>query len=546
MSNVFAFNSVSLEIAWTRLVSVVDEAAATLVRSAFSPIIREAHDYACVLFDAEGRSLAQSTTSVPSFIGTMPRTLDAFRKELGPNGWNPGDVVITNDPWIGSGHLQDISMAAPIFNKTGELVAFSGVVAHPPDMGGRWSPEAREIYEEGLQIPICKVVDGGVSSGDILALIRRNVRVPDQVIGDIFAMVASCTATGTQLMEFMSDAGLTTLSRLGDEIHRRSENAVRRNIAKIPSGTYRYTMPIDGFDEQLHIAVAMHVSKQGIQIDYEGSSGQVANALNCPLVYTTAYTLYTLKCALDPDGPNNEGALRPFQVSAPEGTLLNPRFPSAVGARNITGHQLSSALFTLLAQALPPDDWAGRLVADSASPRPLLVFSGHQQDRRPFSTMVFVMGGMGGRPEKDGLSCVAFPATTRNVPVEVLESTAPLLVEKKMMIAGSGGAGAHRGGDGQEMSIRVTSSEPVRMSIFGDRNRFPPRGLNGGDPGHPTRVLINGVEVVPKGTIYLNPGDLVSVFSPGGGGFGRRDRDGHKITVEAQEPSASTTASEDV
>jgi N-methylhydantoinase B len=509
-----------LEISWNRLISFVDEAAAALVRTAFSPIIREAEDYAVVLFDAHGNSLAQSTTSVPSFIGTLPNTMRYFREAMKEEGWHPGDVVITNDPWIGSGHLQDISMVAPIFAPGGRLVAFAGVVAHPPDMGGRWTAECREIYEEGLQIPICKLMREGKPNRDVFAFIRQNVRVPDQVVGDIYAMMASCNVAADRLNGFMAETGLASLDELSRSIHDFSESAMRKNIREIPDGTYRYEYEIDGYDKPLRIAAALTVKDSDIAMDYTGSSMQVERAINCPWVYTNAFTVYPLKCAINPEVPNNEGMLRPFTVTAPAGSLLNPQFPAAVGARNLTGHLLASAVFGTLAQALPKDRVANRLLADGASPRPHIVVSGRDDDGRAFSSTMFIMGGMGARPNKDGIACIAFPSTTRNTPVEILETGAPILIERKSMREGSGGAGVHRGGDGQIFELRVRAAAGATVSIFSDRSRFPPQGMNGGAPGAGTQILVNGETAPTKGTVRLKQGDVLSVKSPGGGGYG--------------------------
>ena len=508
------------EISWSRLISFVDEAAAALVRTAFSPVIREAEDYAVVLFDGQGRSLAQSTTSVPSFIGTLPNTMRHFQKALKDEGWQQGDVVITNDPWMGSGHLQDISMVMPIFSKLGRLVAYSGVVAHPSDMGGRWSAENREIYEDGLQIPICKLMRGGKPNKDVFAFIERNVRVPHLVIGDVHAMIASCEVAGERVNAFLEETGLDTLDDLAESIHDFSERAMRASISAIPDGTYHYEYQIDGYDAPLKIAATLTVSGDSIQMDYTGSSMQIGRAINCPWVYTNAFTVYPLKCAINPDVPNNEGMMRPFTVTAPEGSLLNPKHPAAVGARNLTGHLLTSAVFGTLAQAFPKDDVAGRLLADGASPRPHIVISGTDDDGRAFSSTMFIMGGLGARPDKDGIACIAFPSTTRNTSIEVLETSAPILIERKSIRENSGGGGKFRGGDGQVFTLRVLACDGATASIFSDRSRFPPEGMNGGAPALGTEILINDGPAPLKGTTRLKQGDVLTIKSPGGGGYG--------------------------
>ena len=508
------------EISWSRIISFVDESAAALVRTAFSPIIREAEDYAVVLFDGNGNSLAQSTTSAPSFIGTLPKTIRHFIDAMRDEGWHRGDVVITNDPWIGSGHLQDISMVAPVFSRAGRLVAFSGVVAHPPDMGGRWTAENREIYEEGLQLPICKLMRRGEPNKDVFNIIRRNVRVPDQVVGDIYAMMASCAVAADRLNAFMAETGLETLDELSAAIHNFTERAVRRKIEAIPDGRYCYEYEVDGYDKPLKIAATLTIKGSDIAMDYTGSSMQVERAINCPLVYTNAFTVYPLICAINPQVPNNEGMLRPFTVTAPERCILNPQYPAAVGARNLTGHLLTTAVFGTLAQALPRDQIANRLLADSASPRPHIVVSGQDDAGRQFTSMMFIAGGMGARPNKDGISCIAFPSSARNTSVEILESTAPILIERKSLREGSGGHGRFAGGDGQVFELRVRAKSGATISIFSDRARFPPQGMNGGEPGAGTLIMINGEPVPSKGSVRVKENDVLTVCSPGGGGFG--------------------------
>jgi N-methylhydantoinase B len=506
-------------VSWNRLISFVNEAAAALVRTAFSPIIRESHDYACVLFDATGKSVAQSSTSVPSFIGTLPNTMRHILAKYGRDQWNPGDVAITNDPWIGSGHLQDISMVAPVF-RSGRLVAFAGVVAHPPDMGGKWSPECQEIYEEGLQIPICKLMRAGEPNEDVFDFIRHNVRVADQVLGDIHAMISSCSVAGRRLVQFMDEVGLDEIDGLAAAIHERSEQAMRQRVEAIPDGKYAYAFEIDGYEDPLKICCELRIEGSDLTIDYAGSSSQVRRAINCPWVYTNAYTVYPLKCALHPEAPNNEGLLRPFKVLAPKGSIVDPLFPAAVGARHLTGHLLPSAVFGALAQALPPDALADRILADSASPRPHLMVTGRNDAGRDFSVAIFMMGGMGARPNKDGLPCIAFPSTTRNVPIEVLESSAPIVIEEKSLRVDSGGAGAFEGGEGQVVSIRILARDGANLGIFTDRAVFPPRGLKGGEAGAAARVFLNGKPLHPKSTARAKTGDLVTVLTPGGGGFG--------------------------
>jgi N-methylhydantoinase B len=318
----------------------------------------------------------------------------------------------------------------------------------------------------------------------------------------------------------MEEVGLDSLNELAAAIHNFTESAVRNKIEAIADGSYYYEYEVDGYDQPLKIAATLTIKGSDIAMDYTGSSMQVERAINCPLVYTNAFTVYPLICAINPQVPNNEGMLRPFTVTAPERCILNPVYPAAVGARNLTGHLLTTAVFGTLAQALAKDQIADRLLADSASPRPHIVVSGQDDAGRPFSSMMFIAGGMGARPNKDGISCIAFPSSARNTSVEILESTGPILIERKSTRENSGGAGRFRGGDGQIFELRVRAKSGATISIFSDRSRFPPKGMNGGEPGAPTQIFVNGEPAPLKGIVRVKQNDVLRVCSPGGGGFG--------------------------
>jgi N-methylhydantoinase B len=295
---------------------------------------------------------------------------------------------------------------------------------------------------------------------------------------------------------------------------------MRQRIEQIPDGDYAYSFETDGYGDPLTIRCELRVKGSDLTADYAGSSQQIGRAINCPWVYTNAYTVYPLKCALHPEAPNNEGLLRPFKVVAPRGSLLNPEFPAAVGARHITGHLLPSAVFGALAQAFPPGALTDRVIADGASPRPNVIISGTTDAGRPYSVTMFLMGGMGARPNKDGIACIAFPSTTRNVPIEIVESIAPIMVEKKQFRPDSGGAGTFKGGEGQEVHFRILGKAGAHLSIFTDRALFPPKGLQGGMPGAAAEVLINGAPAPLKGRSWAAQGDRLTFRTPGGGGFG--------------------------
>jgi N-methylhydantoinase B len=511
----------TLEIMWSRLNSIADEAATILVRTSFSTVVRESKDLTCVLFDARGRSLAQSAMSVPSFTGTLPLTMKHFLARFPQKEWKPGDVVITNDPWLGSGHLPDVNMAVPVFlGRT--LVAFAGIVAHVTDIGGKTlSATAGEIFEEGLRLPICRLARAGRWSEDIVELVRTNVRVPDEVIGDLNAMVAAGEVAQQRMLAFMKEFGLRDLRALADEIHARAERAMRSRIRALPRGTYHHSLVMDGVDEPLEIRLALKVDKDKLVIDYAGSAGQQPSGINSPWCYTYSYSVYALKSVLTPEIPNNEGTFRPLSVLAPEGSLLNPRFPAATGARSTTGHFLVTAVYGALAEIAPQ-----RVIAECGAPRPIIVLRGVRDDGRPFSQTLFVMGSMGARPNEDGISCVAFPTNTSVTPAEVVEAASPVRILCKELIQDSGGPGRHRGGCGQRMEIEFLTQAPVTVSIRADRTRNPARGAAGGGSGACTTVSVNDLPVNPKGITVCRKGDRLRIETPGSGGYGNpRERD---------------------
>lgn len=519
MSEAVTFDPITLEVLWTRLTAIVDEAAAGLVRTSFSTVVRESNDFACVLMDSRGDSVVQSTLSIPSFLGTLPITTKHFISRFPPDKLKPGDVLMTNDPWLATGHVPDVTMVTPVFYR-GKLVAFAGCTAHMPDMGGRLrSPDSTTAYEEGLRIPPSKFMIEGRPNEQLLDIITANVRVSSLVTGDLMAQATTNSIIAAQLVEVLNEYGLPDLEDLSETIQSRSEEAMCSAISQIPNGSYSDTITVDGFDKPLNISCRIDVAGDRIHVDYAGTSPQLRRGLNAVLNYTYAYTVYPLKCILNPNIPNNQGCFRPFIVSAPAGSLLNPVYPAPVGGRALTGHFLHAAVFGALSQALP-----GRIPADSGSPLWLVTMAGTSDDSSPFSITFFANGGQGGAPEKDGLSCVSFPSNISNTPVEVLESVAPLRFEYKRIVPGSGGAGQFRGGCGQELAVRVLCREPVTAALMTDRIKFPARGREGGNPGMRGIVRVNGQDVHPKLQRVLNKGDVLVLRTPGGGGYGNTSR----------------------
>jgi N-methylhydantoinase B len=525
------YDPIALQILWSRLIATVDEASATLVRTSFSTVVRESNDFACVLVDAQGRSLAQSTASVPSFIGTLPVTVRHMLREFPPETLVPGDVLLTNDPWMGTGHLPDISVARPVF-RDGRLIGFAASVAHSPDIGGRIrSPDAREVFEEGLRIPILKLMKGGELNEDIRKVIEYNVRVPDMVLGDLMAQVAANDMSARRLLQMMDEHGLDNLESLASAIHGYSEAAMREAISRVPDGEYRYGFQTDGFDKPLTVQITMRVEGDAIAVDYAGSSPQVDRALNVVPNYTYAYTAFAIKAALSPDVPNNEGGFNPITVTAPEGSIFNPRFPAAVGGRAVMGHFLPAAVFGALAQVVPD-----LVQAASGSPLWCMNISGVDDRGRRMATMFFVNGGQGASGRKDGISCISFPSNMSNTPIEVLEHTAPVEIEGKQLRARSGGRGRHRGGMGQHLAVRIKSAGPATLAFLADRTKVPAFGLMGGSEGALGALTLNGKPLDPKRIHVVQPGDLVVMSTPGGGGFGEVEEEEPEVEEQGEVP----------
>jgi len=511
---------VTLEILWSRMTSIVDEAAANFVRTSFSTLVREANDYAVVLTDAKGRNIAQSTQSIPSFICTLPATvrhfIDAFCLEHMENG----DVFITNDPWLGSGHLNDATVTMPIFRE-GRLIGFSGVVSHLPDIGGRLrSPENVEIFEEGLQIPPMHILRAGQPRDDLFKMVRANVRVPDETEGDLWAMIGCCRSLGAQLNELLDETG-TALDDFADTVVQRTEDAMRRAIAEVPDGTYRYEIENDGPKElpdgKVVICCAATIAGDAITVDYSGSTEQVSLAINTVLNYTFAYSAYALKAALAPWIPNAEGSFKPITVSAPEGSILNPVRPAPTGARGMIGHLLPPAIFGALAQVIPD-----KVQAAPGSPSNSFQLAG-SNDGRPFVINFFQGAGQGASTHQDGTDAISFPSNLANTPVEVLENLAPVLFHRREIRRGSGGSGQRRGGDGISFEFEVLGDTPVQSSVLLNRLTCPAPGLRGGAAGKAANMEINGAPVDRSGRFVLKPGDHVLIESGGGGGYGQAE-----------------------
>ena len=509
------FDAITLEVLWTRIISVTDEAAKAIVRTSFSTLSNEANDFACVLTDARGYALAQNSGSIPSFIGTLPATVRHFLREFGEDGLKPGDVLITNDPWQGTGHMSDVSLVKPIFHRE-QLVAFSATTSHMPDIGGRVRAiEARELFEEGIHIPLSRIIRDGQRDETLIQLIRANVRTPDQTMGDIWAQVSANELMENRVRRLMEEYDLHSLEGLADELFGRSERAMREAIAAVPDGTYRYGFDTDGFEKPYTFKIALTIKGDEIVADFTGTSPAQPRAINCVYAYTYAMTAYAVRCALLPGLPNNEGMYRPVKVEAPEGCLLNPRFPAAVVSRAQTGHYVPVLVLGALHKVIPD-----KVMAGAGSPLWAVAQTGTRDDGRPYTNVLFFNGGMGATSAKDGEHVLSWPSNISSTPVEVAERNSPLFFHYKRLRAGSGGAGRHRGGLGQDILVESGSTRPIVLSFMAERTKFPAPGFKGGGAGGLGDVRINGRKVDHRRQHVLARGDRVLVSTPGGGGYG--------------------------
>ena len=515
-----SFDAIELELLWRRLISLVDEAAAALVRTSFSTLVRESYDFSCIVTDATGQSLVQASESIPSFIGTLPATVKHFLRFFPHEALVPGDVLITNDIWLGTGHLPDITVAKPIF-LDGRLVAFSASTAHAPDIGGKIrSPEPREVFEEGLQIPPLKLMRAGVADDTLLAMLRQNVRTPDQTLGDLWAQVVALDVMEERLLTLMRGHGLTDITDLASEIHGRCEAAMRAAILALPDGTYRSQLQTDGLlDTPITLRMALTIAGDSITMDLTGSDAQVDRAINCAMCYTYAMCMYGVKVCTEPTLPNNEAAFRPITVTAPPGCIVNPVFPASGGSRMLIGHYLPMLVFECLGQVVPD-----RVMAACGSPMWGMNQSGVRQaangELKPYANMFFYNGGMGANHQGDGLPCLFRPSNVSSTSVEVSEHIAPLRFHHKRLREDSGGSGRHRGGWGQEILIECLSESPIAVSFLAERTVIPAFGIEGGGAGAVSQLRINGEKRDPKRQYVLSRGETVTLATPGGGGHG--------------------------
>ncbi|MEM6305723.1 MAG: hydantoinase B/oxoprolinase family protein [Pseudomonadota bacterium] len=510
-----------LQVMWNRLLALVEEQGQTLIRAAFSPIVRECGDISAGIFDARGRMLAQAVTGTPGHINTMAEAVQHLRARFAVQDMRPGDIYMTNDPWLASGHLNDFLLMMPVFHH-GEVIGFTSCTSHLVDLGGQgMGPEGSDIYDEGLLIPPCALVRTGKVNALLMDIVKANSREPIANEGDIYALIACCEAGAARLGELMREYQLTDLKELSDYIIDTSRRGTLEAIAEVPPGTYSHALTVDGYDTPLTLKAALTVTPQGLHLDFAGTSGLSHKGINVPLNYATAYSVFAMRCIIGSDIPNNAGSLEPFTVTGPENCILNAQRPAPVAMRHTLGQMTPDLVFGCLHQALPD-----RVPAEGASTMydlPLrhtadAVASGGTE----FAIELVHNGGTGARPHRDGLSATAYPSGVFGSQVEMTEAAAPVTIWRRELRQDSGGPGQYRGGLGQSIEMTSATDEPFLVFLSVERIAYPAQGRAGGGAGAPGRIRVSGrAEDIPgKCELRVNPGERLFFDTPGGGGFG--------------------------
>lgn len=517
---------------WNRLISVVEEQAQALIRTAFSTSVREAGDLSAGVYDEKGNMLAQAVTGTPGHVNAMAESVGHFMREIGIEHMTDGDVYITNDPWMGTGHLHDITVVTPVFRKQ-KLIGFFASTAHVVDVGGRgFGADGNSLYEEGMQIPIMRFVRQGTVNHDLIKIIRQNVREADQVVGDIYALATSNDVGAKRLMAMLDEYDAPDLSIISDFILTRSHAATIERIAALTPGSASASMNIDGFDQIITLAIKITIEKDCIRADFTGTSGIDKKGINVPLVYTRAYTCYGLKVAIAPDIPNNTSSLAPFIIDAPAGSIVNAERPAPVALRHVVGQMLPDVAFGALHQLLPEGmqaEGASALCNFQVSLSPVRD-TNLQANAKSAEVLSFNSGGTGARAGLDGLNATAFPSGVMTMPVEATENVGPLIIRRKELRQDSGGAGQYRGGLGQVMDVAAREGYDMIFSAMLDRVDHPARGREGGKSGGATRLSTSdGKGLRGKGRQLISTGNTVHLAFAGGGGFGNPLQRDHKL-----------------
>ncbi|WP_172328412.1 hydantoinase B/oxoprolinase family protein [Mangrovicoccus sp. HB161399] len=516
-------STVALQVGWNRLISVVEEQAQALVRTAFSTSVREAGDLSAGVYDPEARMLAQAVTGTPGHVNAMAEAVAHFVTDIGPENIFEGDIYITNDPWKGTGHLHDITVVTPSF-RAGRLVGFFACTAHVTDIGGRgFTADANSVYEEGLFIPIMKFAERGEIDRAFVHLLRANVREPDQLVGDVHAL-ATCNDIGhRRLMDMMDEFGMDGLGQLSDFILGNSRRATLARIAELPKGSAEGAMRLDGYDHPIDLKVRLTVGEEDVLCDFAGTSGLDSHGINVPLIYTKAYACYAIKCAIAPDIPNNAASLAPFRIAAEENSIVHALHPAPVAMRHIVGHTIPDTVYDALEKLLPgrlPAPGSGALCNFQLSLRPASEAARRDGARRA-EVLCFNSGGSGARPGLDGMNTTAFPSGVMTMPVEASEQAGPVIIWRKEFRPDSGGPGCQRGGLGQHMTVGARDGHVYDMSVMLDRIDHPAPGRAGGGDGAPTQIgLEDGGTLRGKGRQPIPEGVRVVMAFAGGAGHG--------------------------
>ncbi len=517
-------NSIStprLQVMWNRLLAVVEEQGQALIRAAFSPIVRESGDISAGIFDIQGRMLAQAVTGTPGHINTMAEAVKNLLERFAIQDMQPGDIYMTNDPWLASGHLNDFLLLQPVFHKA-SVVGFTSCTTHLADLGGLgMGPDGSDVFDEGLMIPPCKLVDAGEVNALLMDIVRANSREPIGCEGDTYALIACCETGAQRLAGMMVEFGIDDLTVLADYIIDTSRRGTLEAIAEVPKGTYRHQIDVDGYEKPITLAAILTVADDHILLDYQGTSGCSPKGINVPLNYATAYSVFALRCIIGADIPNNAGSLEPFRVTGPKGCILNAQPPVPVAMRHSLGQMTPDLVYGCLAQALPdkvPAEGASCLYDVPLRHAPETARDGGQA----FALELVFNGGTGARPSKDGLSATAFPSGVWGSQVEPTEAVAPVLITRRELRVDSGGVGKHQGGHGQHIEIATTGEDDILAFLSVERVLFGAQGRHGAEPGLKGRIRVghDGMDLPSKGTVRIPPGKPLILETPGGGGFG--------------------------
>jgi N-methylhydantoinase B len=510
------FDPIETGIVWSRFVSIADEMVSALVRTSFSTMVRESGDYSCMVFDSRGRFLSQGTASVPSFTGTGPATLAGILQKIPVDTLQDGDILLTNDPWIGTGHVYDVNVVKPIFYR-GRIVAYSLSVSHLADIGGiGYGTGARDNYEEGICIPPVKLFIAGKPNDFVFDLVEANVRFRDLVIGDIYSNVAACNVAAKAIEELLTEYDLDDTAAIADAIFDLTRQAVRDAMTSLPLGRFESVLPVEGVhdDMLIQLAVGISIAEGKVTFDFEGTSPVVNRGINVPLCYTRAYCYFCFKSIVAPNIPNNQAILDFVAVTAPDNCILNAKRPYATGGRHILGHYVAPLVFGALESALPTHVQADCGMICQIN------FRGQSPAGREFSYILFTTGGYGAFLDLDGRAALPGPSNMIGIPIEVWEENTGITFLRKEFRIDSGGAGRYQGGAGQIIELRNDTGSTVDATFFGSRTTLPARGFAGGLPGRLRTLFLDGKPVSPKSRTDVKPGSVIALQEAGGGGFG--------------------------